>query len=268
MKIKQNEHIKMKIILPVLTFFTFIIIVFLAGVINIQKMSNKENVQQRVKGAGQLFQEYLSTEARFLTAQINIIKENQNFQHSFLLKDREALFKKTKPVFDDLLSQYKITHFYFTDLSRINFLRVHNFEKHSDEINRFTMVKAQKEKTTISGIELDPFGTFTLRVVHPWIIKGKHAGYIELGMEITHIAPSVKKIIDLELIFIIKKSELNQDKWEQGLAMMGKKGNWNLFPDSVVMDSTLDYLPLEIKKQLSLIHEKHSGIISTTPTTT
>ncbi|WP_457553539.1 hypothetical protein [Desulfobacula sp.] len=67
--------------------------------------------------------------------------------------------------------------------------------RYGDMINRFTTPKAQKENAPASGIELGPFGTFTLRVVHPWVMGGKTAGYIELGMEIKHITPEIKKYL-------------------------------------------------------------------------
>ena len=265
-KYHENEYIKMRIILPVLTIFVFIIIISISGMIGIQRMSNKENAKQRIQGVEQLFHGYLSEDARFLTAWINIIKENKEFQHLFLFKNRETLFNLAKPVFDDLLAQHNITHFYFTDLDRINFLRVHNPKRHSDKINRFTTLTAEKEKNTSFGIELGTFGTFTLRVVHPWIIEGKHAGYIELGMEIEHITPKIKKIMGTELLILIKKSELNQAKWEEGIEMMGKNGDWNLFPDFVLIDQTLEIIPRELKKYITGIHEHHSNIIFSTTT--
>ncbi|MCP3875325.1 MAG: response regulator, partial [Desulfobacteraceae bacterium] len=178
------------------------------------------------------------------------------------IKNRESLFKLAKPVFDKFYTQYKITHFYFTDLSRVNFLRVHNFEKHGDEINRFTTLKSEKEKTNAFGIELGKFGTFTLRVVHPWIINGKHTGYIELGMEIEHITPKIKKIVGAELFFLIKKSKLNQGQWEEGLQMIGKRGDWDQFQDFIVVDQTVLNIPSELQKHLSLTHKDHLEIIS------
>jgi len=200
---KQSENtgnIKFKIIFPILIVFVFIIIICLTGILNIHKTSNKENVKQKIQGVDYLFQTYVSSEARFLTAQINIIKENNKFQYAFLFQNREALFKLAKPLFDNLLAQYHITHFYFTDIDRKNFLRVHNPARHSDRINRFTTLKAQKEKTPAYGIELGTFGTFTLRVVHPWIVKGELLGFIELGMEIEHIT-ALKKVWVRNLYF-------------------------------------------------------------------
>ena len=78
-----------------------------------------------------------------------------------------------------LIPKYRVTHFYFHGLGRACFLRVHNPAKYGDYITRFTMDAAEKKQEIVHGIELGPFGTFTLRVVHPWRISGELAGYIE-----------------------------------------------------------------------------------------
>ena len=235
-------------------------IVCLTGIRTIHKTSNKENLKRIIQGVEHLFQEHLSSESRFLTAQINIIKKNSEFKDAFLLHSRDELLKLAKPIFNNLLTQYNITHFYFTDTNRINFLRVHNPTRHSDQINRFTTLKAQKEKKPASGIELGTFGTFTLRVVHPWIVKGKLLGFIELGMEIEHITAFIQKSMGAELLFLIDKSELRQKEWEEGLRMMGKQGNWNQFKNFAIIDQTIDQIPNEINTHLSSRHGKHSDI--------
>ncbi|MDM8535220.1 response regulator [Desulfobacterales bacterium HSG17] len=256
---ENTENIKFKIIFPILIIFVFIIIICITGMLNIHTTSNKENVKQKIQGVDYLFQTYLSSEARFLTAQINIIKENNKFQYAFLFQNRAELFKLAKPLFDNLLAQYNITHFYFTDIDRINFLRIHNPARHSDRINRFTTLKAQKEKTSAYGIELGTFGTFTLRVVHPWIVKGELLGYIELGMEIEHITALIKKSMGTELIFLIDKANLSREKWEEGLNIVGKKGNWDQFQDFAIIDKTIDKISNELNTHLSRMHGKHSN---------
>ena len=106
---------------------------------------------------------------------------------------------------------------------------------------------------TVSGIELGPFGTFTLRVVQPWFIGGEHGGYLELGMEIEHLMPKLKKALNIELVFVIDKSRLNREKWEEGLEMMGRKGDWDLFSDFAVVDSTMDNISKELEKHMKIV---------------
>jgi len=57
--------------------------------------------------------------------------------------------------------------------------------------------------TITPGLELCTCGTFTLKVVSPWIIEGKLAGYFELGKEVSNI------IDDISLYYSIEKRFLN-----------------------------------------------------------
>ena len=68
---------------------------------------------------------------------------------------------------------------------------MHDPNRYGDVIQRVTLDRAT-EGGTSWGIELGPLGTFTLRLVHPWRIDGKLAGYIEVGEEIGHTIAMVK----------------------------------------------------------------------------
>ena len=109
---------------------------------------------------------------------------------------------------------------------------------------------AEKVKP-VHGIELGPFGTFTLRVVQPWIINGKLVGYIELGEEIEHFTPRLSRVLDIELVFVINKKYLNRDKWGEGLKVLGMSGKWDASPDFVVINNSKGIEPLNIQHILS-----------------
>ncbi len=254
----KRNNIKRQILFP--TIFVIVLFICLSELVLIwlQRQDIYEDVIMDTNSVGELFNHLISEEARFITDQIEIIKGNINLQNLFSARFRDALFQEAKPIFDDLRSKHNITHFYFTDLDRVNFLRVHNQPRYGDRINRFTTSRAEKEKKTVSGIELGRFGTFTLRVVHPWIIEGKHSGYIELGMEIEHLIPKLKKTLHSELLFLIDKSLTNREKWEEGIKMVGKKGDWDLFSDFVLIDKTINEVPLTIKKYFKKAHRKHA----------
>ena len=120
---------------------------------------------------------------------------------------------------------------------------------------------AFSKKSPASGIELGPLGTFTLRVVHPWFINGVLVGYIELGKEILHIAPLIKQSLKVDLIFTIDKTRLKRSDWEEGMNMLGRDTDWNLFPNSVVIDYTNKYIPKEIGNRVALPHKNPSNDI-------
>ena len=112
------------------------------------------------------------------------------------------------------------------------------------------MKQAKSTDVSSYGIELGPFGTFTLRRVFPWKINGKLAGYVELGEEIEHITPNLKEILHVEVIFVIEKNFLDRKRWEEGQEMMGRQGNWELFDRYAVIDSTIKPIPEDMIKAI------------------
>ena len=118
------------------------------------------------------------------------------------------------------------------------------------------MDAAEKKQEIVHGIALGPFGTFTLRVVHPWRISGELAGYIELGEKIDHIKPQLKKEVGGELFFTIHKTYLDRAKWEEGLRMIGHTGNWDQFSNFVIIDQTMDIDASKLKDYIDTdLHE-------------
>ncbi len=257
---KDGQRIKRRILFPTFSVLIFVIICSLIGLFWIQNQHITKNAEIRISGVEQLFKGFIAEEARFIREKIKIVKDNRNLQSLFLAKFRNELHNEAKPIFDKFKSEHNITHFYFTGMDRVNFLRVHNPSKYGDTINRFTTIIAEKEKKTFHGIEVGKFGTFTLRVVHPWVIDGKRAGYIELGMEIDHITPRIKKVLDAELFLIINKSFLNRPKWEEGLKMMGKEGSWDIFSKFAVIDQTMNKVPPALNKIIKTSHAGHADM--------
>jgi hypothetical protein len=127
----------------------------------------------------------------------------------------------TESLFEEIRNKFRVTHYYFHDLDHTNFLRVHNSSRYGDYIGRYTLNKAYLSEKMAYGIELGPYGTFTLRVVEPWYINGELKGYIELGEEIEHITPYLKQVLDVDLIFLIDKQFLERDRWEEGVGNVG-----------------------------------------------
>jgi signal transduction histidine kinase len=94
-------------------------------------------------------------------------------------------------------------------------------------------------------------------MVHPWFINDTFIGFVELGEEIEHITPQLKETLNVDLVFLIDKSFLSREMWEEGLKMMGRNGNWDHLPDCVITNSTIPVLPPEFIKFAGLPHDQH-----------
>lgn len=230
-----------------------LVILLVVGLIitpwNLRKQTT-ERIKNSLKGIQQQFSGELVNDAELLSALIDSLQGNQSLQRAWLDRDREKLLQLATPSFQSYKSKHRVTHFYFHDLDRINFLRIHNPARYGDYIDRFTLDAAVNTNNPSFGIELGPFGTFTLRVVHPWYINNSLAGYIELGEEIEHITPQLSFTHDVELFFLIEKEFLNRTGWEEGLRMMGRQGKWDEYANFVIIDKTLDTPPSNIAKAL------------------
>ncbi|MFC1523781.1 ATP-binding protein [Thermodesulfobacteriota bacterium] len=235
------QKIKQRLFIPVILALFIVTILSVSGVYWLQRQQVEKDVNDRADSLQELFQIKLDEEAVKIHGIIDFLKNDEALQKQWLQKDRERLLALSTPIFESIRDQYFITHFYFHQKDKINFLRVHQPERHGDEILRFTMNDAVQNGQPSYGIELGPLGTFTLRVVHPWIIDGQLSGYIELGEEITHITPVLKKILDVDLIFSIEKKHLNRAGWEEGLQAMRRTGSWDSFSNIAVIDSTFDF---------------------------
>lgn len=255
---KKNEMIKYRILVPLGLALVLLLVFSAASIYWQHRRYASEQVEKNIGAVEQVFKRELNDDAELLSGLIGLLEGDEYLRKAWLAKDKDALYDRALPIFENILSRYRVTHFYFIDSDRICFLRIHNPPKHGDYIDRFTMDQAVSTQKVVRGIELGKFGTFTLRVVHPWRIDGRLVGYLELGEEIEHITPKLKEMLDLDIVFFIDKTYLEREDWEEGLRMVGKTGDWNWdqFEDFVIIDKTLDRIPAEIAATLSRDHPR------------
>nr|MBC8464027.1 hypothetical protein [Deltaproteobacteria bacterium] len=227
----------------------------------LQRLHIDKNVQANVGSVRQVVLMHLEGITHTLNGLLDFIKEDKYLMAAWLEKDRLAMLRHAGPILTKTLSRQKVTHFYFIGSDKVCFLRVHKPESHGDIIRRYTLDRAQNESRPASGIELGPFGTLTFRVVHPWWVRGELVGFIELGVEIENLAPKLKKILGSDLVFTVNKSYLDRAKWEEGLMMMERSGNWDQFSDYVIFSQTLEEIPAKISQHKRLDEIEREGHI-------
>jgi hypothetical protein len=255
----QIVRLRSKVLLPLGLCFLVLFILGFSVTYLIQKRSLDANIEDRIANARVLFRELLKVEAEILWSLSSGYRSQENLQAAFLAGDRERLLAEAQPLYSEIERRHNITHFYFHRLDKTCFLRVHNPERHDDQIVRHTLNQAAQLETPAYGIELGPLGTMTLRLVQPWRVDGKLIGFLELGKEIDKITPVINHILDLQLVFTVEKKFLDRQLWEEGEKMLGKSGEWDAFPEFVVVSSSFRKLPSELGRRLSNHFSGHNN---------
>jgi PAS domain S-box-containing protein len=179
-------------------------------------------------------------------------------------RDRERLLADYGPVFTKFRTEHNLTHFYFIGPDRLCLLRVHKPEKYGDEINRLTLLEAERTGRTASGLELGPLGTFTLRSVLPVYEDNTLIGYLELGKEIEDTLSTLHAGNSFELAVTIRKRALDRPAWEAGMNMLGREADWERFPEDALIYSSLPRLPFEAERFIGEQGHTHGKVITET----
>ena len=218
-----------------------------------------EKLDTRLEIVAELLRWELDEQAELMRGVVDFVEKDAQLQDAWLAGDRERLLEHSQSIFEDISLKYQVTHFYFHDLEKVCFLRVHNPPRFGDTIDRKTLAQAADTGERIHGLELGPFGTFTLRAVCPWRIDGRLVGFIELGRGIEKIPSELGGVLGADLLFAVDKSLFDRAKWEEGLKMLGQTGQWDLAEDFVFVDRVAGSVPPQVIARLNAIHTVCAG---------
>jgi len=239
------RSLKSAILVPFIVFVGFLI-VSISGETYLAHQRETEAVLDRVRtGIEVEFKHALGQDAEMLRAALSAISRDAGLIEAFEDRDRDRLLETVAPLYADLNIHNRVTHFYFHDSDRVNFLRVHQPSRYGDTIGRFTALGAERTGLPTWGVELGPLGTFTLRFVVPWRTDDRLIGYLELGEEIDHVLDNLRDQYGVELFAFIDKSYLDRTGWESGMRMLGRSFAWDALPNVVLASETETALPLD-----------------------
>ena len=224
----------------------------------VQQKQLQDYVDRKLTLLGRYYYSLAEHEAYEMGSTLKAIMQNSDIKEAFKKGDRALLLELSEPLYKQLQLR-DVTHFYFTGPDRINILRVHNPERFGDIINRQTTLQAGTTEKESSGMELGPFGTFTLRVVTPWFDGENIIGYLELGKEVEHAVEELRKFLDIKAYAFIHKKHIIRGGWEEGVEILGRKSQWDRFLASVNIGEPIEDLPPKI---LEVLSEKRPAIDS------
>lgn len=245
------KAIVFKIVGPITIGFLITLLLGLFSVYFFQQNQIEKSTQVMLGNTSNVFHETMFLETQKTDATLEAIKQNKMIQKAWQTKDREELLDLTKHIFANIKKNQLVTHFYFIDLNKKVFLRVHNPESYGDEILRTTLSNAIETGQSSKGLEYGIHHNFTLRNVHPWYIDSELVGYVEMGEEIAHTTETLSKILDAEVFLTFDKAIYSREKWEQGVKLYGLDSSWERLEHSIVLGQTMDTIPPSIKQHLN-----------------
>lgn len=248
----MQTPLKTKILFPLSLVFGLLLSAFAyIEYINLQNEFSHD-VERHLDGVQELFEKQIESETELLSTILEMVAKDEGLQKAWETKDRNFLLQLSAPLLKEMGAKHRITHFYFHNPDRTNFLRVYDPDRFGDVVNRFTLREAVRTGQNSAGIELGKLGTLTLRVLHPWQIKGKIVGYIEMGEEIDHIIEKLHNILDVELYISIYKNFLKEENWKAGMRLFNRQNDWDLSPYAVIVSQSINNVP----KSLNVFLEK------------
>ncbi len=232
--------------------------VLVVSVHELHELHEEETIAQTRRTVAQIFVHFIQSHSDEMAALLRSIAGDRPLQESFQRRDRATLLTVAQEI-QARLSAEGVTHFYFIDPDRRDFLRVHQPAVFGDRIDRHTLLEAEKSGQPASGLELGPSGILALRTVLPWQIEGKRVGYLELGIEIHHLVQLLRQALDVEAHLLIDKRFLDRSQWEAGMTRLGRGKQWERFADVVWIDDGSGPLSPELNRilQQDLAHIVH-----------
>ena len=244
------SRIKTVILVPFVVFVCVLVLGVSGGALWLYEKEDASKKAQALRGIQDGFTHHVQYETALMDATLSAIKRDPRLKTAFLRRDREALYEHSENLFRELQQSHQITHFYFTNAERVNFLRVHQPQRHGDVIGRQTTLMAQRTGRVASGVELGPLGTLTLRVIMPWMKDGKVIGYLELGKEIDKIYSDLEENLKVDVFVFLSKALLDREGWLEGMSMLGHTASWMQFSDLVLANRSVSDFPQEMVANL------------------
>jgi len=252
----QENTLKLKhqILIPFAFACVFLFSISLVGIYQEEREHAEADYHASIAAIKGSYDDLVRNSVNKLSLAITYALENRQIWDGLREKNRDKLLAAASPVFDQLRTNYHITHFYLHDVERKTFLRLHHPEHYGDTVERFSALRAEKSGKLSWGIELGPMGTFTVRVVMPLWDGAKRIGYIELGQEIEKETRELALIFGAKFALLVSKKALDREGWEFGMRMMNRAGDWDQLEDFVVAFVTPKNFPVKVFKKFKLPH--------------
>jgi len=200
---------RLNLYIPLLlvTLLMLMLIVFM--IVFTQEQSLYQNKENRSQQFVEILNKQVVEEAAVLTEYLEFIEGIDSVTQDFSKGNKKDLHNSISPTYKRLNKNVGLTHLYFIRRDGTVLLRVHDYQRDNDTIDRTTFTRAREHQRINYGLEFGPKKNYTLRVVKPWFVDGELIGYIELGKEIDKIINEASKLLKTHIYLAISKDIYN-----------------------------------------------------------
>lgn len=117
--------IRARILLPLALALFLILVGYTATLFSSKERFLQQHLDALAMNVQSRFSADIVHNAEKLGIGLSALKQNEALKRLFVARNRQQLLDDSEQLFLMLRANYEITHLYFDDLNRINFLRVH-----------------------------------------------------------------------------------------------------------------------------------------------
>ena len=235
--------LKRRILAPIGLALLVLLVLCSTAFKNVLDQRERHETERSARLVENIWQEQLADSRKHLAWFAAEAAANPRLAAAMERSDRAALIAEASPALKSLREQFGISHWYFITPDRKILLRVHEPHRSGDIVDRLTLREAVDNGQATTGMELGPLATFTLRHVLPWTVNGRLIGYLEMSADIEHLARNVGEMTGLETFIAVHKAYTSEAHFIAGKRALGLSGNWDDFPDIVLLAQTRGLLP-------------------------
>jgi len=235
----SRSRIQVRVLMPVAVLLALFLLIVFFGFFRLQESRIESEQALTTNKSSHIYQKEIDIEVLLLEYHAEVLAQNGELGKYWKKRNRPEIESFIKKIYETMRKERpQISHLYLIDTDGVCYLRAHIPEKFGDKIVRPSLLRTMESGLTRHGIEIGPFGTYTLRVVVPWYIDGTLAGYIEVSEEIKHLIPRLKETMGCETAMLIPKRFLDRKKWEEGQRKMGDNDSWDTCRSFIIFSSS------------------------------
>ncbi|WP_281184711.1 ATP-binding protein [Trichlorobacter lovleyi] len=250
-------NIRSRILIPLSLTFLVLLCSFLYSAFAIRGAGISNELEREHGETISIFKGMLTARTRLMTAAAEVILKDPALKQAMRSRNRSALYAAALP-YQRKLATNDVTHFYFHTPDSKNFLRVHQPDRYGDLVNRDSMQRAVETGDAADALEMGPFGTLTLRLVIPWHDRNGLIGFLELGTEVNDILDDLSIINNIDYLVVLNKELLDKKAMATGYAWVGRRVDWERYPDKVIIAQSIPSIPPALDHLLAKETKKFS----------